>query len=922
MKDAEYEYSNDRLLYEAGALIKDGNNYAFTNGGLLFFATNPQRVMSWSYIRLLRFEVNNEHRNNRGLPSFEKKFTGSITKQIRDIRTFFKESGFFKLYQKRNPDGGFSEEPEYPYIAIDEAIVNAVAHRDYAIQLPIECELYKDAFVVKNGGRILQREQEVPPKFRLDDQIILNSMPRNPRLIEWLKIMREKGGSAFVRALSEGTKRMRDEMKKFSLPAPFYIVNRAETTLILYSNSAEREARFSVDLELNYTNEFANLFSLKFILENGNTPDANFFNQRLKYIISALKDGLIANGWYIDSEKFSRLVAHRKSANIPQKEKIDEIVRFYQAYSFQIRQYWGDFYLSIDLTLQVKNVQLISQLLRDYSPDFFINKTAVASWQGNLYHGKIIGADSEYTNLHIFDFDKEVQLPSHRVIPSLHSSIIEEILRKRNIEFNLSTKIKELSLASKYGAAKTRYQKIQATAKDLSENIFKPLTVGGMQIFMEPSPTSLSRLGKLKINSLLEPSVEFNRHYEAVNIREGITQFGAYSKEPQDIEIVPICPQNYHTNMENLIKRLKVGKYKYKGSERTFSTRFKYSSIITPISPEKTLDECKRLLSENPNWIRNQDLNRIFLIYTPKKGYSLDDENSPYYKLKRFFFEQGIPCQMLDSPTLKNPDYKDLNLALNIVAKCGVTPWVLPDAIPDADFFIGLSYTQNIQKSQNRLMGYANVFNNYGRWKFYAGNTQTFPYEKRTEYFRELTFQTLKRLEQELSETPNIYFHYSARFSKEDCKAILEAARSVRPQGTYSFVWINRHHNIRLYDRRPETDGSLSRGSYIETSPYQIYLSTTGYNPYRKSLGTPKPLEITIWKKYPQETPQPPPDLKALAVQILSLTKLNWASTDSLCGEPITTKYAGDIAYLTAAFLRQSDSFSLHSVLEKTPWFI
>jgi hypothetical protein len=64
------------------------------------------------------------------------------------------------------------------------------------------------------------------------------------------------------------------------------------------------------------------------------------------------------------------------------------------------------------------------------------------------------------------------------------------------------------------------------------------------------------------------------------------------------------------------------------------------------------------------------------------------------------------------------------------------------------------------------------------------------------------------------------------------------------------------------------------------------------------------------------------PDLKSLAVQILSLTKLNWASTDALTGEPITTKYAGDIAYLTAAFLRQEDEFKLHPVLERTPWFI
>ena len=62
--------------------------------------------------------------------------------------------------------------------------------------------------------------------------------------------------------------------------------------------------------------------------------------------------------------------------------------------------------------------------------------------------------------------------------------------------------------------------------------------------------------------------------------------------------------------------------------------------------------------------------------------------------------------------------------------------------------------------------------------------------------------------------------------------------------------------------------------------------------------------------------------LRAMAGQILSLTKLNWASTDSLCAEPITTKYAGDVAYLTAAFMRQEGSFRLHPVLERTPWFI
>ena len=81
-------------------------------------------------------------------------------------------------------------------------------------------------------------------------------------------------------------------------------------------------------------------------------------------------------------------------------------------------------------------------------------------------------------------------------------------------------------------------------------------------------------------------------------------------------------------------------------------------------------------------------------------------------------------------------------------------------------------------------------------------------------------------------------------------------------------------------------------------------------------------LEINVWKDGPVNSTPMPPDLRSIAVQILSLTKLNWASTDSLCGEPITTKYAGDIAYLTAAFLRQGNPFRLHPVIEKTPWFI
>ena len=81
----------------------------------------------------------------------------------------------------------------------------------------IECEHYTDAFVVKNPGRLLQRNLDLPNRFSLGDTV-LDSMPRNRKLLEWLRLMRDSDGREFVQAISEGTKRMTREMVALNLP--------------------------------------------------------------------------------------------------------------------------------------------------------------------------------------------------------------------------------------------------------------------------------------------------------------------------------------------------------------------------------------------------------------------------------------------------------------------------------------------------------------------------------------------------------------------------------------------------------------------------------------------------------------------------------------------------------------------------------
>jgi predicted HTH transcriptional regulator len=912
----------DELLTSLGAV--DGHSGAryFTNVGYLFFAASPERVLGARYIRLLRFEVPIAEREARGAPNFDRTFTGPVAQQIRRIRVFFRESGFFKVYQVRRPEGGFREEHEYPPIAIDEAIVNAVAHRDYGVGEPITCEVYRDAFVVRNPGRLRQRNQLVPSEFRLSD-IRLETVRNNPILTEWLSRMRDSEGTAYVQLVNEGTTTMREVTAEAGLPAPLYVVSESETRVTLFNDIERREAQFrhaatAVDAS---PDEFTNLFPLTVATEEGAPLDPQMLLDQRAEVMTLLASVLKAQNWHVDHFRRGTVEAHRRGSDLEAPREARALVRFYPGYAFRLRGYGGKAFLCIDYELQVKNVASVAVLRTIVDPELLLQRLCTFQWEG-WQEGRITRMDEEQVVVSMAELGVERTIPAKEVIPFLPVRVIAKIVNERCPRFEFHRVQKTHSLASIPAASRVRAEKSLSTAVSLAELVF-PLKLGTSVVQLGRTPTPLLRKsdGKtaLSVIGLQEPKVVFYERQQTADIRDGITRFGSYAHDSRQIELIPVCLDSSRARMEALIERLKGGKFKYKGAERTFGVRFTYPSVVTVPDSARLKLECARLLDEHREWSGEESLGRCFFIETPEAPFALDDEASPYYSVKRLLLEKGVPCQMVDTPTLENPDWKDLNLALNLAAKCGVRPWVLPNALPDADFFVGLSYTQSERGPNERLMGYANVFNSFGHWEFYSANTHAFTFENRHEHLRELVRRALDRLT--LPESPHIHFHYSKRFSREDRAVLLNAARSVRPNGIYSFVWVNIGHGLRLYDRRPETDGSLARGNYVIAGPNQIYVSTTGWNPYRKGMGTPVVLEVNVRTERPDGRPQPP-DLRTFAIHILSLTKLNWASTDSLCAEPITTKYAGDIAYLTAAFLRQGGPFQLHQVLERTPWFI
>lgn len=109
-----------------------------TNAGLLLFNENPDKFFSGAKIDLII------HNNKVGKDYTEKLFTGTIIQQIRDILQYFKSTIIEELVVKSAKQAESIRFFNYPFQALEEAIVNAVYHKSYERENPVEIQIHKD----------------------------------------------------------------------------------------------------------------------------------------------------------------------------------------------------------------------------------------------------------------------------------------------------------------------------------------------------------------------------------------------------------------------------------------------------------------------------------------------------------------------------------------------------------------------------------------------------------------------------------------------------------------------------------------------------------------------------------------------------------------------------------------------------------
>lgn len=138
----------DFLMNTLKVVKKEDGELRLTHAGLLFFGKDPSEYIPQNEIRIARF---------RGVMRMEfidsKEIKGPFYKMLGEVEAFFKRNTRLasKVVEFKRVDI-----PEYPFEAIREAVINAIAHRDYTRHgAPIIISIFDDRVEISNPGGLL-----------------------------------------------------------------------------------------------------------------------------------------------------------------------------------------------------------------------------------------------------------------------------------------------------------------------------------------------------------------------------------------------------------------------------------------------------------------------------------------------------------------------------------------------------------------------------------------------------------------------------------------------------------------------------------------------------------------------------------------------------------------------------------------------
>lgn len=438
----------------------------------------------------------------------------------------------------------------------------------------------------------------------------------------------------------------------------------------------------------------------------------------------------------------------------------------------------------------------------------------------------------------------------------------------------------------------------------------------------------------------------------AINPDIGLTTFGPYDSLIFDIKtpyIVGICLKenrgSFSTFLANLFDGMPNSKYFQKGFKKKYDL-LKVEHNILEIA-KYDYDEYNRVIQ---GFDSKPDL---VVIEIPEAYKLLSEKDNPYYRLKARLLTLEIPFQFILNRKVKSHDEYLLNsIALQMYAKLGGTPWVLPsNRSVDREIVIGIGHSiirQNIFSgaNQNRVVGITSFFSSDGQYLL-SNKAKDVPYEQ---YFTELLTNlndSFNKLEQEQAwkegDTIRLIFHIFKPIRNVEFEVVSELIkRFSKFKIQFAFVTISKKHPHLLFDPnqkgvqywfsgKQKLKGELvpDRGTVVMLDANSCLIQMLGAKEIKTDRhGASNPMLIRV--RVPQGNFDTSSieellftDLQYISQQIFSFTYLSWRSF--LPGEePATILYSNLIARLLGK-LRKIEGWQpdvLNYNLKRKKWFL
>jgi predicted HTH transcriptional regulator len=195
-------------------------NDKLTNAALLLFANEPQRFFRSSEVKCVQF---NAYKIEKPIPAYQV-YKGDVFMLVNQAVDFVL-SRINVSTGTRSSSNQVDVEYEIPRTVVSEAIVNAIAHRDYTSKGSVQVMLFKDRLEIWNPGTL-------PSNLTIEDlKKPHSSFPHNLLLAEPMYL------AGYIERIGTGTTDMLDECNERGLKELEFVQDDVFKTTIWRNNA-------------------------------------------------------------------------------------------------------------------------------------------------------------------------------------------------------------------------------------------------------------------------------------------------------------------------------------------------------------------------------------------------------------------------------------------------------------------------------------------------------------------------------------------------------------------------------------------------------------------------------------------------------------------------------------------------------------